>query len=279
MKFLLLGGASLVFAAGLGVFGVAKWRLSRTYDVALPALAVQPEPGVAEEGARLARVFGCRGCHRAAGNVLFDQPNVGRLIAPNLTRVAADYSDAQLARLIRSGVKRDGTSVVAMPTEALTHMADDDLAAVISWLRAVPTADDATNGATVWRPLGLLGLALHKVPLGADAPHDPAPPALRARASRIEEGAYLVSVTCRACHALHEVNDNGFGMATPPLVDMAQAYSPEEFQTLLTTGIATGGREVGLMSEIARGDTAAMTGAERQSILAYLQSPEAAVAP
>lgn len=225
-----------------------------------------------EEGARLARVFGCSGCHGEAGDVLFEEPNVGRLIAPNLTRVAADYSDDELVRLIRRGVKRDGTSIVGMPTGALTLIADDDLAAIISWLRAQPAVADAPVGDTSWGALGLIGLALNKVPLGADAFHDPAPPAYRVRDGSVEEGRYLASVTCRACHALHETTDNGFGMVTPPLAEMARAYSPEEFQTLLATGKATGDREVGLMSEVARSDLSAMTEAERAALHLYLSS-------
>ena len=159
-----------------------------------------------------------------------------------------------------------------MPTDALTHIADDDLAAIISWLRSQPAVVDAFGEGTHWGALGLIGLALNKVPLGAEAYHDTAPPAARVRDGSVEEGRYLASVTCRACHALHETTDNGFGMVTPPLAEMARAYSPEEFRTLLTTGKAIGDREVGLMSDIARSDLSAMTEAERAAVHAYLLS-------
>jgi mono/diheme cytochrome c family protein len=251
---------------------LAEWRLHRTYDEALSPLAVAVSADKAEEGARLGRAFGCSGCHLLAGQVLFEEPGIGRLIAPNLTRVVAKYSDSELVRLIRRGVKHNGTSVIGMPSEALSHIADDDLAAIISWLRAQPAAADATNGETYWSAFGLIGLALNKVPLGAEAPHDPTPPAARTRDGSIAEGRYLVSVTCRACHALHETTDNGFGMVTPPLADMARAYSSEEFRMLLTMGKAIGDREVGLMSSTARSDLSAITEAERAAIHDYLLS-------
>jgi mono/diheme cytochrome c family protein len=275
VKRILLAIICLKIAVVVVIFSVAQWRLGRSYNEPLVALSVATTAEQAIEGGRLARVFGCKGCHAESGNVLFDAPNVGRLIAPNLTQVAAQYSDPELVRLIRRGVKRDGTTVIAMPTEALTHMADDDLAAVISWLRSQPKAADGYEGKTQWRALGLVGLALHKVPLGADTPHDPNPPKARNRDASVAEGRYLTSVTCRACHALHETTDNGFGMVTPALADMARAYTLEEFQTLLTTGKASGDREVGLMSEIARGDLAAMTNAERAAVHRYLLSEKA----
>ena len=279
VKRILIGVPVLLVAVGIGVAGLAKWRLDRTYDEALSALAAPVSAAKVEEGARLARVFGCSGCHGEAGHLLFEEPNVGRLIAPNLTRVATDYSDDELVRLIRKGVKRDGTSIVGMPTEALTHIADEDLAALISWLRSQPAVADVPVGDTYWGALGVIGLALNKVPLGADAFHDPAPPAARVRDGSVEEGRYLASVTCRACHALHETTDNGFGMVTPPLAEMAQAYSPEQFQKLLTTGTAIGDREVGLMSDVARSDLSAMTEAERAALHAYLLSDVAKADP
>lgn len=275
VKGLLIGVPALLVTAGVCVAGLAQWRLGHVYDEPLVEIAAPVTADKAEEGARLARVLGCSGCHGESGRVLFEAPNVGRLIAPNLTRVAANYSDAELARLIRKGVKRDGTSVLVMPTAALTHIADDDLAAVISWLRAQPTLPDGAADGTHWGALGMIGLALNKLPLGADALHDPAPPAARIRNAKIDEGRYLVSVTCRACHALHDTTDDGFGMVTPPLADTVRSYQPDEFQTLLTTGKAPGNREVGFMSEIARADSSAMTEDERASVYAYLLSDQA----
>lgn len=272
-----LGTLAIVLVAG--VYGVAQWRLHHTYGTPLPVLSVTPDPALAEEGQRLATAFGCLGCHRNAGNVLFDQPDVGRLVAPNLSRVVPSYTDAELARVIRNGVKRDGTTVIAMPTAALSHIADADLAAMIAFLRARPEVPDAIADGTQWRTLGLIGMALHKVPIGADAPQDPSPPTARPSQTSVAQGRYLVSVTCRACHALHEVTDDGFGMVTPPLVDMAMGYSGAEFRTLLSTGKASGDREVGLMSEIARGDLAALSDAERDAIHAYLLSATAAQDP
>lgn len=58
--------------------------------------------------------------------------------SPNITPDAtgiAEYSDGELARVIRHGVKRDDTGALFMM--AVGPMSDDDLVAVMSYLRTV----------------------------------------------------------------------------------------------------------------------------------------------
>ena len=61
-----------------------------------------------------------------------------RYITPNITQVIQHYSDAQLARLLRYGVRPDGTSVVIMPSSMFYNLTDEDLADLIAYLRTVP---------------------------------------------------------------------------------------------------------------------------------------------
>ena len=61
-------------------------------------------------------------------------------------------------------------------------------------------------------------------------------------------------------------------MKTPALRQMGQAYSLTDFQTLLRTGKAMGGRELGTMSSVARGDLSHMTDSEIASLHAYLNA-------
>ncbi len=78
--------------------------LRRKYTVELTAITLPTDSAALVEGKRLARVRGCLGgCHgeRLEGQVFFDQPGVARLVAPNLTRAAARWSAAELARIVR----------------------------------------------------------------------------------------------------------------------------------------------------------------------------------
>ena len=41
---------------------------------------------------------------------MFDEPMIGRVVAPNLTAAARKYSDAELVGVIRNGVQPGGRS-------------------------------------------------------------------------------------------------------------------------------------------------------------------------
>lgn len=266
--------ATTILLALSSLYAASEWRLARHYDVPLASLHIAPSTALVAEGERRAHMFGCTGCHHEAGNVLFKAPGVGRLVAPNLTRMAPLYSDAELVRLIRHGVKRDGTSAIAMPAAAFSGLSDEDIATIISWLRVRPHLVDAEPSATRWGPLGWFAIVSERVPFSADRAHDVAPPRERPRATPAKQGEYLVQSICSDCHKLNEENDNGWGMHTPPLRMMGQAYSLTDFQTLMRTGKAMGNREIGEMSRVARGDLAHMTDGEIEAIHAYLNASE-----
>jgi mono/diheme cytochrome c family protein len=266
----LMAVAAIAVAAVVGVWGVAHWRLTAQHDAALVPLKVQPSADLIAEGERVFHIFGCAGCHHDAGNVLFEAPNVGRLIAPNISRRLADYSDDQLVRLIRRGVKHDGTTAIVMPASVLGRISDQDLAALLSYLRSLSPRPDGVTVGTQWGPLGYIALAAGKVDLSANIAPADEPPVTRPEG---REGEYLVSATCRACHDLDSVHDNGFGMVTPPVRAMAKAYSLEDFRHLLRTGEGTSGRQLGLMSEVARSDFSYLTDGEIDAIHQYLNAP------
>jgi hypothetical protein len=135
---LALGAVAAVLIVGaLMIYAASEARLARNYTVSVQPLRLDRTPS-AERGERVAMTFGCQSCHRDSGGLLFDGGGMfGRLITPNLSRLQKDYSDEDLIRVIRHGIKRDGTSAIAMPSDAYSSMADDDLADVIAWMRSL----------------------------------------------------------------------------------------------------------------------------------------------
>jgi mono/diheme cytochrome c family protein len=267
VKWLRRGALSLLFIvlfAAVGVYAGARMRLAHTYDVPLTAFAA-PVVLPADEAKRRALTFMCSGCHREAGGVIFEAPGVGKLVAPNLTRVARAYSDDELARLVRRGVKRDGTGVIAMPSATFARVADEDVGAIIQWLRALPERPDAQPARTEWGPLGLVALVAGEVPFEADH----IPPVAAPSRRPADLGKYLFETTCNHCHDL-DVERPVEGATASALRIVAPAYSPEDFATLLRTGKALGDRELALMSNIARSDFSHFTDAEIAAIQAYL---------
>src|SRR5688500_2025373 len=92
----LLGFAYLYFAS--------ERELDRQYTLADKAVLVIPTEAVEiAEGKRIAQLAGCMHCHGddLSGTVVDDIPKLVRLVAPNISTLLPDYSDAQLATVLR----------------------------------------------------------------------------------------------------------------------------------------------------------------------------------
>jgi mono/diheme cytochrome c family protein len=86
----------------------------------------------------------CSDCHgKDLGGFTFANDGfVGKLQGPNITSAALkDWSDDEIAVAIRYGIGRDGRPLIMMPAHDYQHMAKEDLAAVIAYLRTVPAVD------------------------------------------------------------------------------------------------------------------------------------------
>jgi hypothetical protein len=134
-------GASV--AAGLlflgCVYGVSEWKMRRSYDAPLtPLRAANPADPVA--GMHMAKVVGCwAGCHGRVGEGGYEEiDGIHRSAAPTLSEVLPQYSDEELVRLIRYGVKRDGRSAIGMISYSTWPLGDQDLINIIAHLRAQP---------------------------------------------------------------------------------------------------------------------------------------------
>jgi mono/diheme cytochrome c family protein len=111
--------------------------------------------------------MGCGNCHTPLG---LDGPVAGaalsgRLVddspaftawAPNITPAGRirDWSDDDLARAIREGLRPDGSLIgPPMPFSAYRGLSDDDLAAVVAYLRVVPVVENDTPASAYRIPL------------------------------------------------------------------------------------------------------------------------------
>ena len=96
----------------------------------------------AQHGRRLARVLGCQGCHGAdlQGQPWDEEADFAISFTSNLTRALPAYSDAQIERAMREGVRPDGSQLWGMPSEIFTHLDAADMAALIAYLRTLRPA-------------------------------------------------------------------------------------------------------------------------------------------
>ena len=151
---------ALVLVAGAIVLAVYVSRTwDRVWDVPLPDLHASADPAVIARGEYL--VYGpahCVACHAGSesgaaaavgrgervpliGGQEFAAPPLGAIYSRNLTpdpeTGIGRYSDGQIARLLRWSVLPDGRSTL-QSLMTFGGMSDDDLVAILSFLRAQP---------------------------------------------------------------------------------------------------------------------------------------------
>ena len=258
------------------VYGLSERILRRTYEVRAVTLTIPTDSESIREGRRLATIRGCNDCHgkELQGALLFDDPKIARIVAPNLTAAVRRYSDAQLAVIIRNGIRPDGRSVVVMPSEAFNAMTDADLGRTIAFLKSVPPVPGPGPNVSLG-PLGRVGLVTGKLKTVAQLIADAAPPPAAAN-PEAEAGRYLARTVCAECHGadLRGATNPAF---TSPDLRIVAAYSPAAFVRLLRTGVALGDRKLALMSERARNNLSLLTDSEIAALYSYLHAmPEGA---
>jgi cytochrome c553 len=231
---------------------------------------------LASEGKRIAHILGCFGCHGSnlEGALWDEKPEFGIIAPSNLTRSAARYSDAALERMIREGVRPDGSVLWEIPSEAFTKLSDADMKALLAFLKSVPASGPdrprPTFGAGAREEIGegeLLS-APQKVALER---------ALKpwAGGNRHESGRYVAQMACGECHG-----PTLGGNETPfrPDLIVAGNYSLDAFRQLLRTGETADGRDLGLMGEVAKSRFSHLADDEVEALYRYLvaraQSPD-----
>ena len=265
------GVAALALAAIATIFLLSEQSIARRYEPN-PERLPAPTPAMLQDAPRQARILGCVSCHGEGlkGRLMVEIPNVVRVHAPNLTEIAGRSTDQQLAAAIRQGIGHDGRGLFVMPSAMYARLSDAEVAALIAHIRKLPRSKGATEGVSTG-PIGRLAIVTGKLrPVPAkleefrtQAPIDLGP----AHAA----GRRLAANTCSECHgpALFgmEMED---GKVTPDLT-LAGAYDLNDFRTLMRSGRAPGGRDLGLMSEVSRNDFAHFTDDEIGALHAYLK--------
>lgn len=234
------------------LYGLSEWRIRRPYDAPLLPLqpAALPDPVA---GLHMAKLVGCwAGCHGPTGEGGTEViEGIRRITAPTLTEVVPRYSDAELARLVRYGVRRDGRSAIGMASYAWWPLGDQDLADIFAHLRNQP-ARPAIPRMRELTFKGRLGLVTGAWKMSADQVDRTLPRwGELPRTSSFERGRYLASIVCSECHGL---DFHGFPFEGGPSLAIIAAYDSQQFRTLLRTGKPIGGRDIPKMSWMPEAD-------------------------
>jgi cytochrome c553 len=195
-------------------------------------------------------------------------------ITPDPETGIGRWTDAQLFKAIREGKRPDGSLIgPAMPSQFYRALANDDVAAIIAYLRAVPPVYNAT------------GKSRYEIAFpsswGPAVGHIDAPP----REDKVAYGSYLAGpiARCMGCHTAHKDDEVGIGAGGTPFygpwgISVSANITPAgigdwtdaELERVIRSGVARDGHKLfppmpfAYYMQIAADDMAAL--------IAYLRS-------
>ena len=196
--------AVLVAAAVFAGLQLAQQKMQRKVDVQVRPMASLTDAQALARGKYLYASRGCVDCHGAngAGRTFVDDGSL-RIAGPNITTgpggVVAAYRPVDWVRTIRHGISPQGRALMVMPSEDYNRFTDDDLAALVAYITALPPV--AGQGAVVDLPLpvrALYGFGLIK-DAAAKIDHSLPPPQPVAEGVTVAHGAYVANM-CIGCH-------------------------------------------------------------------------------
>lgn len=285
----------LLQGGGLGVFlGCALLLFAATAEAGTPL------PELVARGKYVFGAAGGCGCHTVpkdtlnAGGRKYDGP-FGTVYSSNITSdrqtgIGA-WTDDQIISAIRLGRRPNGERLIPVhPFTVFNGMAEEDLRAVVAYLRTVPPVNRPNQPKRITVPL--FESVFLPAWLAAFAPKETPPPS--APTSGLARGEYLVRAVghCGECHTprgVTQATDNSRFLAGNPTgpenskvpnitpdKDTGLTWSEEEIADYLGTGNKPDGDVAGsLMGEVIEGTSAGykdLTKADRLAIARYLKT-------
>lgn len=211
MKVLRIAGyavAALLLVGGVAaasVYFVSSSKLEQTFPVTARLVAVPSDASAIRRGEHIARTRGCVDCHGKdfAGAKVIEDGAMGRIHGPNLTpgrgSRTASFRDEDWVRAIRHGVGPDNHGLFVMPSEEYAHFSDEDLGALIAFMKSLPPVD-RERVPTEYGPVTRVLLTMGKMNLPAAViDHTRIAPASVMKGATVEYGRYLAN-GCIGCH-------------------------------------------------------------------------------
>ena len=266
-----LGVLILLLALAAAYVWIASTHKLGATIQAKPEKLVVPTAAELADGPRQLNILGCVSCHGDGlrGKMMFEEPKVAQFYAPNLTLVAAQATDQQLAQAIRQGIGHDGRPLMVMPSAQYSRLTDGEVAALISAIRVQPRGGRQMPPIKLG-PLGRIGLATGKFQTQPEKVSAYAQSLPADLGSQFARARHLAATACSECHGASLNGGEPQPGLTAPDLSMVGAYDLPAFARLLRTGVPSSGKKLTLMEEVAKADFSHLTDEEIAALHAYL---------
>lgn len=203
-------GLAVLITIGVIALVIINAQDIPSYETEVVEFQRSNSPEAIERGRKLTTML-CANCHmdrstrKLTGQRMKDAPSeFGEIFAPNITQDKTygigEWTDGEIVRLLRTGIKRDGQ--YAPPYMAkLPLMADDDIDAIISFLRSNHKMVVAENKPDKPSKPSLLTKVLSRLAFKPfPMPDQPIP--MPDTTNTLELGKYLAhNLECFSCHS------------------------------------------------------------------------------
>lgn len=223
------GALILLLAIGYTyIYFSTESRINKRYTVNVPRIAIPQDSAALALGEHLVQIKGCREYHGPdlGGQVVIDDPQLGRIVASNLTQgrggIMREYTKADLTRALKHGVRKDGKSVIMMPSEEYNSLSAADLGALMAHIKNLRPVDREMP-AHQFKPMLRVLTAFNQFPLLPAEKIDHAKPSVATVKPEISVayGQY-VAVACTGCHQSNYKGGAPVAPGFPPVPDITQ---------------------------------------------------------
>lgn len=220
---------------------------------AKPEHLIPMEQASLEQGQHLLLTHACVECHgdNVGGRKFLEIPNVVTLYAPNLTWVAKQASDQQLAQAIRQGVGHRGEALLIMPSESYQNLTDAEVTALIKAIRASPAAGEATPARLVG-PVGRIGVVNGAVKFAPEVVEEYAAAQALDLGPTFAAGRHIAVTVCSGCHGPTLSGKEPEPGSIAPDLNVTGSYDLAAFTKLMRTGLPPDGRQLKMMTGVSQ---------------------------
>jgi cytochrome c553 len=138
----LLVVVSLLITAIAYIYIRSNTIIHKKYNVAFVDVAIPHDATSIAAGKKIALTRGCYGCHnKNLSGQYYPYWETG-MVAANISKKIPAYSDKELFRLFKQGIKKDGTGLWSMPAGMFVNLSKEDICRLIAHLRTVPVIEN-----------------------------------------------------------------------------------------------------------------------------------------
>lgn len=248
--------------------------IERRYPLASTTVEASEKAKAIARGAHLMIIAGCADCHgRDFEGRLLNRMPLLPIWSSNLRLLARSMSDEEFERAIRDGLTPAATSNWVMPSFDYTYMSEDDLIAIVSYLRTLTPAGTAKPSPSFDMGARFAIVREDVVPIAQRTLENSASLDM---GPRYDGGRYLARIACSDCH---DTDLTGSADGTAPNLAVVGRYERSAFFALMRGGRSRDGRALKTMERMTGARFHAFADYEIDALYDYLSARARALNP